>query len=97
MVTWREVRDMLDVCLPGRWKFKESLEYYTIYVEGFKVPYPGLTRGSHRQRGKGSAEIYSIHVRKMAKTFNILNCAVKQLPIVGPPMSEEKPAEPRTK
>lgn len=75
---------MLDVCLPDRWRAKESLEYYTIYVEGFPDPFPRLTRGSHRQRGKASAEIYSQHVRKMAKFFNILDCAVKQLPVVGP-------------
>lgn len=89
MVTWRDVRDMLDVCLPGRWRAKESLEYYTIYVDGFPAPYPGLTRGSHRQRGKASAEIYSKHVRKMVKYFGILNCAVKQLAILGPPETKE--------
>lgn len=76
---------MLDVCLPGRWRAKESLEYYTIYVEGFQTPFPRLTRGSHRQRGKASAEIYPQFVRKMARHFSILDCAAKQLPAIGPP------------
>lgn len=69
---------MLDACCPG-WKLGESDEYYTIYWKDGLI-FPWLTRGSHRQRGKASAEIHLLHVRKLARRFGIMECARKFLP-----------------
>lgn len=72
---------MLNACLPG-WRYTESDEYYTIYpTEG--PCFPRLTRGSHRQRGKPSAEIHALHIRKLARKFNIMKCAKEHLPVLG--------------
>lgn len=72
---------MLDDCCPG-WSFRESDEYYTIYWKN-GLRFPGLTRGSHRQRGKGSAEIHALHIRKLARAFDIMTCAKRHLPVLG--------------
>jgi hypothetical protein len=81
MVAWRDVQAMLNDCAPG-WRAEESAEYYTIYWDDHP-PFPRLTRGSHRQRGKPSAEIHALHVRKLARHFKIMDCAKKQLPVLG--------------
>ncbi len=77
MISWREIQEMLNACAPG-WRFKESDEYYTIYFGDFPS-FPRLTRGSHRQRGKPSAEIHVQHVRKLARHFGIETCARQHL------------------
>ena len=79
MISWRDVQKMLDACAPGWWS-KESEEYYTIYWKTLP-PFPRLTRGSHRQRGKPSAEIHPLHVRKLARHLGIVECARKHLAI----------------
>jgi hypothetical protein len=61
-VTWGEVKAMLNDCARGH-SVRESEEYYTVYYAGKVVP--RITRGSHRQRGKNSAEIQIGHIRKM--------------------------------
>lgn len=68
---------MLDACCPD-WRCAESDEYYTIYWKEFV--FPRLTRGSHRQRGKASAEIHLLHVRKLARRFGVMECARKYFP-----------------
>ena len=72
LVTWGEVKAMLDKCAPG-YHVKESEEYYCVYYKD--KSFPRLTRGSHRQRGKNSAEIQAGHIKKMARIFGIQDCA----------------------
>ena len=79
MISWRALQEMLDACAQA-WRFTESDEYYTIYW-GDLPPFPRLTRGSHRKRGKPSAEIHELHVRKLARHFGILECAKLHLPL----------------
>ena len=72
---------MLNDCAPG-WRFDESIEYYTIYWKEYPA-FPRLTRGSHRQRGKSSAEIHALHIRKLARHFDIMDCAKRHMPVLG--------------
>ena len=69
-----DVFAMLDKCLPGHSR-RLALHHWRIEYDG-KV-YPSLPKGAHGTH-RAVAEVG--HVRRMARLFDILPCARRELP-----------------
>ena len=68
---------MLDACAKG-WSVEEKPHNYCI--KWGRRTYPSLPKGTH---GKGNPDIHTSHVRKLARHFEIEECAEKQLPALN--------------
>jgi hypothetical protein len=64
---------MLEKCLPGHQR-KTTDHYYRITHQG-KV-YPSFPKGDH---GKANPPIESGHVKRLARFFDIYDCAIAEL------------------
>ena len=74
-VTLKEISGMLNVCAPGaRIEPKEHRNW--VLYNG--MIYRGLPLGKHGKR-RENAEIEKGHVKKMARFFEILDCAKQHL------------------
>ena len=76
-VSLKNVWSMLEACAPG-YKVKPTTHYYCISV-GEKT-YPAFPKGGH---GLTNPPIQVRHVRKMARFLGILDCARRELPVLG--------------
>jgi hypothetical protein len=74
-VTLKEIRGMLDACAPGA-RIEEKPHHNWVYWSNL-APYR-LPRGKHGKRDNPDIEIG--HVKRMARYFEILDCAKKHLP-----------------
>jgi hypothetical protein len=74
-VTFKEIRGMLDACAPGA-RIEEKTHHYWVYWSNV-APYR-LPLGKHGRRD--NPEIQRGHVKKMARYFEILDCAKEHLP-----------------
>jgi hypothetical protein len=68
-VTLKEIKAMLDACAPGA---RIVIKPHKIWVYYKDKAYRGLPRGEH---GSENPEIEKGHVKRMARHFDILECA----------------------
>ncbi|HSS50129.1 MAG TPA: hypothetical protein VLX28_14420 [Thermoanaerobaculia bacterium] len=74
LVTLKEIKKMLDGCAPGA---TIDFKPHKTWVHWNGRTYWGLPRGAHGARENPEIEIG--HVKKMARFFEILDCAKKYL------------------
>lgn len=70
----REIWDMLDHCAPG-YQAKENPHNWAITWK--RKTFPNLPLGKHGKRKHVSIQVG--HVKKMARFFDILECAGKRI------------------
>jgi len=75
LVTLKEIREMLDACAPGARIVPKEHHNWVLWNGR---TYRGLPLGKHGKRV--NPEIEGGHVRRMARFFEILECAKKHLP-----------------
>jgi len=75
LVTLKKIEALLDDCAPGA-VIEEKTHHLWVHYQG--TTYRGLPRGAHGARK--NPEIQVGHVRRMARFFDIVNCAKKHLP-----------------
>jgi hypothetical protein len=75
LVTLKEIRKMLDDCAPGA-IIESKLHHNWVRYAG--KTYRGLPLGKHGARHNPEIEVG--HVKRMARFFEILDCARKSLP-----------------
>ena len=77
LVPWRDIRKMLDACIPG-WKYEDKPHKRWIYFKDF--PIFKMPLGPHGKRTHHDVQIG--HVRALVRHFGIEECAkryIKQL------------------
>lgn len=67
---------MLDACAPGS-RIEQKLHHFWVFMPNTGPVYRGLPLGKHGTRRNPEIEIG--HVRRMARSLGILECAQEQI------------------
>jgi hypothetical protein len=74
-VSLREIEDMLEDCAPGAVIVPKPHHNWVVWKS---FTYRGLPRGKHGARRNPEIEVG--HVKRMARFFEILDCAKRNIP-----------------